>query len=159
VENQHTINALTRKRAEIAGQIEHCQQRMRGLVIDLDHVDAALRMFAPDIDLQAIPNRPLPPIHLAFKGEVTRIAMAMFKTAGSPITTVQIAERLMVERGLDPLDLKLRSVMIKRAGGLITSWRNQKIIRESGERTAKSGEGAFKAWVLVTRESAEELTQ
>ena len=36
MENEHVLGGLTRKRAEIAGQIEHSQDALRKLVIDLD---------------------------------------------------------------------------------------------------------------------------
>ena len=37
----HVVTGLIAKRAEIAGQIEHTQDQLRQLVIDLDHIDAA----------------------------------------------------------------------------------------------------------------------
>jgi hypothetical protein len=33
------------KRAEIAGKIEHLQDQLRQLVIDLDHIDASIHIF------------------------------------------------------------------------------------------------------------------
>ena len=36
MENEHVLSCLTRKRAEIAGQIEHAQDALRKLVISLD---------------------------------------------------------------------------------------------------------------------------
>jgi hypothetical protein len=54
MENEHVLGGLTRKRAEIAGQIEHTQATLRKLVIDLDAIDAAIRIFDPDADIGAI---------------------------------------------------------------------------------------------------------
>ena len=39
----HVLTGLMAKRAEIAGRIEHLQDQLRQLVIDLDHIDAAFR--------------------------------------------------------------------------------------------------------------------
>ena len=50
----HVVSALIRKRAELAGQIEGTQIRLRQFIIDLDNLDATLRLFAPDIDLEDI---------------------------------------------------------------------------------------------------------
>jgi hypothetical protein len=49
---------LIAKRAEIAGQIEHTQDKLRQLVIDLDHIDSAIHIFDPSIELEEIKNRP-----------------------------------------------------------------------------------------------------
>ena len=43
-EQPNVLHALTKKRAEIAGRIEHCQFTMRQLIAELDHVDATIRI-------------------------------------------------------------------------------------------------------------------
>ena len=54
----HVLSGLIAKRAEIAGQIEHTQDTLRQLVIDLDHIDAAIHIFDPSIELEEIKARP-----------------------------------------------------------------------------------------------------
>ena len=44
-----TLNALFRKRAEIAGDLERHGTAARQLKIDLAHVDATILLFGPDI--------------------------------------------------------------------------------------------------------------
>jgi hypothetical protein len=51
VDAPNTISGLQRKRAEIAGQIEHIQIGLRALVADLEAIDGALRVFDPDMRL------------------------------------------------------------------------------------------------------------
>jgi hypothetical protein len=58
MENEHVIAGLIRKRAEVAGQLEAAQTLVRQLIIDIDNVDATIRMFAPDIDLAEIRPKP-----------------------------------------------------------------------------------------------------
>ncbi len=149
MENEHTLNTLSRKRGEIVGQIEHFQDSLRSLTIDLDHIDAALRIIKPDIDLEPIKVRPVPPVHRAFAGEISQIALKMLREAGSPLTSADIAERVMKTRGLDVRDARLRLTMIKRIGAALNNWKRQGLIREAGERKQKSGEGSFKAWVMA----------
>ena len=60
------MSGLIRKRAEIAGQLEDTQMRVRQLIIDVDAVDVVLRQFDPDIDLEVIRPKPVPPRHTAF---------------------------------------------------------------------------------------------
>ena len=71
----HVLTGLISKRAEIAGQIEYTQDKLRQLMIDLDHVDAAIHIFDPSVELEDIKTRPVPPQHHAFRGEVSRIVL------------------------------------------------------------------------------------
>tara|TARA_R100001129_G_scaffold185623_1_gene174407 strand:+ start:2569 stop:2829 length:261 start_codon:yes stop_codon:yes gene_type:complete len=45
----HAITALRDKRGELAGQIDALQDQLRQAFIDMDHRNASLRMFVPDI--------------------------------------------------------------------------------------------------------------
>ena len=54
VERPNTLAGLVEKRAEIAGQIAHTRAVLRQLIIDLDHVDAAIRIFDPSYDVEGI---------------------------------------------------------------------------------------------------------
>ncbi|HVY86013.1 MAG TPA: hypothetical protein VG943_12830 [Caulobacterales bacterium] len=148
MQGEHTINALSRKRGELVGKITHLQDSLRALVIDLDHIDATLRIIHPEIDLEPIKVRPVPPVHRAFQGEISEIALDMLREAGSPLTSAEIAERVMQERGLDLRNAVLRRTMVKRIGAALGKWRREGIIKEAGERRVKTGEGSFKAWVL-----------
>jgi hypothetical protein len=56
----HVLSALLDKRAELAGKIEFVQTELRQLIIDLDNLDATIRLFDPEIDLEAIKPKPLP---------------------------------------------------------------------------------------------------
>ena len=78
----HVVSALKTKRAELAGLIDALQDQLREAMIGIDHVDSTLRMFVPDIDLDEIKPKPLPPRHHAFKGQVTRSMLAMLRDAG-----------------------------------------------------------------------------
>jgi hypothetical protein len=44
----HVLSALVSKRAEIAGQIEGLERQADQFRADLLHIDAAIRIFAPD---------------------------------------------------------------------------------------------------------------
>lgn len=87
----HVVSALILKRAEIPGQIEHVQTALRQLIIDLDNVDAVLRLYAADIDLEETRPKPLPPRNQAFRGEVTRLLLAALRQSDRPLTTKDLA--------------------------------------------------------------------
>jgi hypothetical protein len=40
----HVLTGLIAKRAEIVGKIEHLQDQLRQLVVDLDHIDASIHI-------------------------------------------------------------------------------------------------------------------
>lgn len=87
MENDNLVSGLIRKRAEIAGQIEAAQEALRSLVIDLDNLDATLRLFRPDIDLAEVKAKPLLPRHHAFRGEVSRIILEALRQSPKPLTS------------------------------------------------------------------------
>ena len=141
-QDEHTVNGLIRKRAEIAGRIERLQDELRSLVIDLDNVDHTLRLFQPDIALEDIKPKPLPPRHEAFRGQVTRIVLTTLRNAKKPLTSQEIAQRVMAERGLDTANSRLLKVMVKRTGACLRHW------ERLGKLKKEPGPGQFKLWSM-----------
>lgn len=140
-EQPNVLHALVRKRAEIAGEIEHNQLRLRHLIAELDHIDAAIRIFNPSIDIGAVRSKPVPPRHAAFKGEVTRIAFNLLREAKEPMTSRDIAVHMMKERCLNPDGLSV--VMVKRVCAFL---RNQKA--KGYVRNAPIA-GSLQGWEIV----------
>lgn len=120
----HVVSALKGKRGELAGLIDGLQDQLRQAMIDLDHIDASLRMFDPDIELDEIKPKPLPPRHHAFKGQVARAILAMLRKDG-PMDARAITIRLMAERELNPNDRKLADAMHKRIGAALRNLRER----------------------------------
>lgn len=125
----HVVTALIRKRAELAGQIEHTQTQLRQFIIDLDNLDATIRLFKPDIDLEEIRPKPLPPRHHAFKGEVSRIVLDTLRQADKPLTTHDLAQHVMAERGLNTADKRLVQLVGKRVGACLRHHRGKGLVR------------------------------
>lgn len=138
----HVITALRDKRGELAGLIDGLQDQLRQAMIDLDHIDASLRMFDPDIELDEIRPKPLPPRHHAFKGQVTRAILAMLRKEGA-MDAKAITIRLMAERELNVNDKTLQKAMHKRIGAALRNLRERGLV-ESHERT-----GQCLAWRVV----------
>jgi hypothetical protein len=101
------VTALIAKRAELAGKIEYHQAAAHQLMLDLDAIDSALLLFKPDIELEAIKPRPMPPRHAAYKGEVARIVLATLRNAKRACSTQELAMHIMAERGMDTADKRL----------------------------------------------------
>lgn len=123
----HAITALRDKRGELAGQIDALQDQLRQAFIDMDHIDAALRMFMPDIELDEIKPKPLPPRHRAFKGQVTRAILVMLRKDGA-LDSRTITLRLMAERELNLNDAGLQKAMHKRIGAALRNLRERTLV-------------------------------
>ena len=138
----HVLAGLIAKRAELAGQVENAQDTLRELVIALNHVDAAIHIFDPSIELMEIRARPVPPRHQAFKGEITRIVFDALRKSDKPLRTFEVAEQVMIERGLNAGNRGLSKTMSKRTGACLRHWE----IR--GEITRLQGPGQYALWEL-----------
>ena len=138
----HVVTALRSKRAELAGQIDALQDQLREAMIAVDHVDSTLRLFVPDIDLDEIKPKPLPPRHHAFKGQVTRSILAMLRKEG-PMDAKAITLRLMAERELNLNDKVLAKAMQKRIGAALRNLRERQLAR------SEQGSGGMLVWGLT----------
>ncbi len=138
----HVVSALKGKRGELAGQIDALQDQLRQAMIDLDHVDCTLRMFDPDIELDEIRPKPLPPRHHAFKGQVSRSILAMLCTEGA-LDAKAITIRLMGERELNTADKALVKAMGKRIGAALRNLRERTLV------ASEQGKGGLLIWGLA----------
>ena len=143
MENEHVLGGLTRKRSEIAGQIEHTQAALRKLVADLDAIDAAIRIFDPQADIGAIKAKTYPPRHAAFRGEMMRHVMGCLRMASEPVTSRDIALVVMKARGLNPDDAELSVTIRKRVGACM--WK----LKQSGYAREVPIGGELKGWMRV----------
>lgn len=143
MENEHTIHALMRKRAELAGKLEHHQAVVRQTMIDLDNIDATLRMFAPDIELDEIKPKPLPPRHAAYRGEVARIVLGTLRDAGRPCSSQELTMHVMAERAMNTADRRLVRTVGKRVASCLRHHRSKGVLR------SREGMGKFLVWEIV----------
>ena len=139
----HVITALIAKRAELAGQIEHAQDQLRQLVIALDNVDATIHIFDPEIELENIKTRIVPERHRGFRGEITRIVLTTLRNAKRPLTSAEIAQRVMAERGLETTNKRLVKIIAKRTGSCLRSHRIQGTVR------SEPGPDKLLVWEIV----------
>ena len=113
---------------------------LRQAIIDLDNLDATLRLFEPDISLEEIKPKPFPPRNAAFKGEVSRIVFEALRQSSGPMTAQQLAQHFMAQRGLNIADKKLVKTIAKRISSGLRHYRNQ------GSLRSFEGEGSCLLW-------------
>jgi hypothetical protein len=143
MESEHTISGLVRKRAELAGQLEYHHGIVRQLMVDLDHLDATLRMFDPEIKLDDIKPKALPARYAASQGEMARIVLTILKDAREPLASEQLTQRVMAERGMNMDDKRLLRTVRNRVGSCLRHHRAKGVLR------SEQGPGQQLTWELV----------
>lgn len=59
------------------------------------------------------------------RGEVSRVVLTPLRTAKEPLTTADLAQRVMAERGLNTADKRLVKTMVKRVGACLRDYRRK----------------------------------
>jgi hypothetical protein len=122
----HVVSALKAKRIELASQIENYREKMRQSVIALDHVEASLKLFDPDVDMGELGPRKVPQVLYDTKGDTGRIILDTLRNATRPIATSAITEAVMTARGLDQNDKGLCRLMAKRTVANLKHWQKKR---------------------------------
>ena len=139
----HALSGLIAKRAEIAGQIEATRAGLQKLIVDLDHIDAAIRIFDPDHDVSGI--RAKRTAQVTRRGDSIRQILDMLRGAEVQMTTRQIALQVMAARGHSINDAALVLTMTRRVGASLRSYRENGTIR-----SIKDGRyGKYDLWEIA----------
>lgn len=128
MKNDHVLSGLIAKRAELAGQIETMQREIRQLVLAVDHVDAAIRLFDPEADLEQIKPR-LPPRHMAFRGEVQRLVLNALRKSDKPLPVSELMLIVLTGRGLSIDDKPFMRVLSRRVGACLRTLRKKGLVK------------------------------
>jgi hypothetical protein len=149
---EQTLYGLIRKRGELTSELDGLRAQTEACMLSLDRIDAAIRVFNPEIEDGDLPARPAPPQSAAFRGEVQRFLLDLLRTNGGPMTTIQCAYAIMGARKLDTRDKPLAKLIRGRTGHALSRLRSKGYI--SGERY---GPGAEMEWRTTARgESGED---
>jgi hypothetical protein len=152
------VAALTRKRAELAGEIEAGLARISRQRAELIHLDAVIRLLDPAAEPEAV--RPKIPRNNGCdwfgRGELARMAFDALRGAQKLLSAVDIARFVLSRKGMELGDVvALRRVknmidaaLRRREGGLVervvygprsVGW------RIGNGREALAGDGPFRA--------------
>lgn len=98
----HVVSGLVEKRSELAGLVAHHQQQITRLSSDLQHLDATLKLFAPEMDLRTLRTKEYRQRNSYFKpGECQRFVLDAFREVqGAALSSRQIGEQLARRKGL-----------------------------------------------------------
>ena len=139
MERPNTIAGLQEKRAELTKLHKHLVAEAKKVVCDLDHIDACIRLFDPDADIERVRLNRYATKHRAPKGHLKRFVLGQFRVATAPLSSRQITEAWIEDRGLQPDDATF-VILRKRIGACIQTVKKAGTIEEVG------GDGEYKLW-------------
>jgi len=97
----HVISALTAKRSELAGLVAHHRKEMIRFSEEVKTIDATIKLFEPDYRIQAIKTKRHQKKNDFFKhGEAHRLILDILREAGKPLSTNNIAQAVMSDKGI-----------------------------------------------------------
>lgn len=136
----NTVSGLNAKREELLAYRAGLHKELRKVTCDIDHLEAAIRLFDPDCTPNAIKAYVVR--HRAKKGTVKAFILDKLRTAPAPLTSAQIADMWLEARDLRTDD-ETRVVIRKRIGAGLISLRARGVIRNEGWFDGRKG------WVVV----------
>lgn len=143
MERPNTVSGLQAKRAELAKLHKHLIADAKKVLCDIDHIDACIRLFDPDADIERVRINRYATKHRAPKGHQKRFVLGMFREATEPLTSRQITEAWIVDRGLEP-DESTFVILRKRIGACLINLSKDRMIEGAGST------GEYKLWQLKT---------
>lgn len=140
---EYALDALKRKRADMTGEIALCNARLQKLSTDLEHLDATIRLFAPDFVQESIlPRLFTPPKSWSKRGEMSRAVLSILRVAKGPLSTREIAAMIVDQRGLQNDD-GILGIMTRRVGHVLRDKRERGLVRAVEET------GLWLQWEIV----------
>ncbi|MEM9233113.1 MAG: hypothetical protein AAGA69_02605 [Pseudomonadota bacterium] len=140
-ERPNTISGLQAKRKELATLHNKLIAEAKKVLCDIDHIDACIRLFDPDADIERIRLNRYATKHRAPKGQMKRFILDQFREATEPLSSRDITEAWIKDRGLQP-DESTFVILRKRVGAAINSIKQDGMIEQAGD------DGTYKLWQL-----------
>jgi hypothetical protein len=131
-----TLSGLIRLREQMAGEAEAMRAQLGDRLSALDHVDAVIRILKPDLDLADLPVRPVAPPLSGTRGDLQRFIIDQLRKANHPLSTFDLADAVMAERGLDAKDRVIVKLIQRRTGYALAKLRNKGAV--TSRRTHRS---------------------
>ena len=126
---EHVLSALIKRRAEVAGEAEATRTRLTQLTANLGHLDAVIRQFDPEYDVDSIRAKRVRPLDAAGPGERSRLVLNILRRAGEPIPASEITRCVMTETGLDAADRIKRLQTARRTDAVLSRQERRGVVR------------------------------
>ena len=144
----HVVSGLVAKRSELSGLIQHHQDAMRRLSVDLDHLNAAIKLFDPSFDLRTIKATAHREANPWFKkGESARCVLDALRVAERPLTSRQVGEAILKERGVNSSEIEDWPLFQKTILGALRRLEKKAMVQVAG--MVRGPTGSVPTWLLV----------
>jgi len=97
----HVLSALTKKRAEVSGEINHYEKLLKQSKLNLQSIDQTIHIFDNTYDLRTIKAKRVHKERYFKTGEAKVLILDMLRTAKEPLGTNIIAEKLAFNKGIN----------------------------------------------------------
>jgi hypothetical protein len=144
-ERPNTVAGLVEKHKELCDLRERYQAEIKKLTVDIDHLDACIRLFDPAAESYAIKEYVTK--HRAQKGSVKRFVLTTMREATTPMTSRQLTELWVRDRGLNADEATVTTIR-KRIGACIKTSVEQGLIENTGQTVDHGAFGPYKLWQL-----------
>lgn len=139
-ERPNTVAGLIAKRDELLALRKHLEAEIRKVTCDIDHLDACIALFDPANTPEAVQRYATK--HRARHGHVRRFVLGFLRDAKGPVTSRDITEAWMQDRGLRADDATF-VIIRKRIGACLTG------LQADGKAKGTATGGDYKAWALA----------
>lgn len=139
-ERPHTVAGLLSKRDQLLALRKTLETETRKVTCDIDHLDACIALFDPANAPEVVKRYRTK--HRAMHGHVKRFVLAFLRDAKGPVTSRDIAEAWITERGLRA-DNATFAIIRKRIGTCLTKLQIDGVIK--GARS----ESDYKGWQMA----------
>jgi hypothetical protein len=140
MERPNTVAGLNVKRDELIKLRKHLEAEHHKVTCDIDHLDAAIRLFDPANAPTALKRYVVQ--YRARKGYLRRFVLAALRDALTPLTSRQITEAWVADRGLKT-DEATYAILRKRIGACLISLRAAGLVADVGTF------GEYKVWKIA----------
>jgi len=97
----HVISALTKKRAEVLGEIKHYEKLLKKSKLSLQSIDHTIHIFDESYDLRTIRAKRVSSERYFRNGEAKTMILDVLRRAIEPISTTEISKSIASKKKLD----------------------------------------------------------
>jgi hypothetical protein len=117
MEDASVVSGLAKRRATLSGQIAHMQEQLKQMLLDLNTLDAAIRLFDADYPIETLkPKAFRPDSHWKTRGELIRLIFSVLRQSPTPLSARDIALQIMTYKQMDTNSVKAVLLMRRRVG-------------------------------------------
>lgn len=142
----NTVSGLVKKRAELCGESQVLRGKLAAAQNAIESIDRVLETLGYDAPSDGMPPRGTRIVFFD-RNELRRFLLDELRQAKAPLSSREIAGKIIVLDGKDPLDKKLLGDMVDRVGKCLRLLRRQGIARGKHDRVG------LMRWSLVRQSS------